>query len=557
MRQTVVDGVPVVVTPAPGPVQATLYFRVGQADETAATRGVTHLVEHLALHGLGPFDHRSNGGTGQTVTQFETTGTPDEVATFLTGVCRSLSALRLGRLDVERRVLRTEEAAREADLETVSARWRHGARNYGLISYAEFGVGTLTADAVDAWATSHFTRDNAVLAITGELPAGLTLPLPSGVRRPMPAASAILPVTPAYFPGPGGWLGVTSMVDRGTPASLYARLLHRALMRSLRTEAGLSYTTAARYRVGSAGRAEITAHADADAGHVEEAVDLFVRTLQSGDWIDEAELARAVQDARTAMAEPSFAAGATRRWAQDILCGLPPRTREDIAAGLKAVSLADVAEVARACWANALLMLPGVRAERYGCERAPMSSRAVPPGRRFAARDGGRAYLVVGKDGVGLADEGRYATVRYTDCVLLVRHTDGGRLVLGADGLGVPLEPEVFAVDAATLASVDAAVNPAVIVDRERDANDIPRPDRARRRDRRIRAAKVALHRFWHSRVAFPAATLTVMAFVLVALCAGSTGSGTGVLRVLVALGGLLAFLGGLLVWRHHRYAHW
>ena len=48
--RTTIDGIPVILAPGRDPrVTAGLAFRVGWADETLPTRGITHLVEHLAL----------------------------------------------------------------------------------------------------------------------------------------------------------------------------------------------------------------------------------------------------------------------------------------------------------------------------------------------------------------------------------------------------------------------------------------------------------------------------------------------------------------------------
>ena len=48
-----IGGLRTFFAPVDGPVHAALSFRVGTADETLATHGVTHLVEHLVLAALG------------------------------------------------------------------------------------------------------------------------------------------------------------------------------------------------------------------------------------------------------------------------------------------------------------------------------------------------------------------------------------------------------------------------------------------------------------------------------------------------------------------------
>jgi predicted Zn-dependent peptidase len=78
--RTDVDGVWTLWAPAQGSLRAGLVFRVGRADETLARGGLTHLVEHLALHNLGLSDHHYNGTTGQIATTFHTHGDPDHIA---------------------------------------------------------------------------------------------------------------------------------------------------------------------------------------------------------------------------------------------------------------------------------------------------------------------------------------------------------------------------------------------------------------------------------------------------------------------------------------------
>lgn len=112
IRTTEVDSIRTVLAPAPGPVTAGLFFRVGVADETLATAGITHLVEHLALHRHGVSDLHYNGATAATYTLFHVTGTPDEVVTYLNGVCAALRDLPVERLETERDILRRKPRPR-------------------------------------------------------------------------------------------------------------------------------------------------------------------------------------------------------------------------------------------------------------------------------------------------------------------------------------------------------------------------------------------------------------------------------------------------------------
>ncbi|GAB3942839.1 hypothetical protein GCM10027614_30590 [Micromonospora vulcania] len=216
-----VDGVPTLLAPTGGPMHAGLTFRVGTADETLGRAGITHLLEHLALAPLGLADYHVNGSTAQVFTTFHTQGSGADIAAFLTAVCGHLSDLPLARLDVEKEILRTEWSSRGAAATDDIPLWRYGARDYGLTSYPEWGLGALTADDLRQWAARWFTRENAVLWIAGgQVPAGLRLALPAGTRQPVPVASSALPRTPAYFVGGSRAVVLDSVVRRRTrPAS--------------------------------------------------------------------------------------------------------------------------------------------------------------------------------------------------------------------------------------------------------------------------------------------------------------------------------------------------
>ena len=95
IEQSTVDGVTAVFTQRPGPTVIGLSFRVGMADETLATRGITHMVEHLALHRAGLSDYHANGSTGGSVTTFHVGGKTERAVEFIELACRSLNDLPL------------------------------------------------------------------------------------------------------------------------------------------------------------------------------------------------------------------------------------------------------------------------------------------------------------------------------------------------------------------------------------------------------------------------------------------------------------------------------
>ena len=71
---TEIDGVPVVHGDEPGPLRASLIFRVGRTDEYLHANGITHLAEHLALYALGQPPHYQNGSVRTSVTSFASIG---------------------------------------------------------------------------------------------------------------------------------------------------------------------------------------------------------------------------------------------------------------------------------------------------------------------------------------------------------------------------------------------------------------------------------------------------------------------------------------------------
>ena len=149
IEQTVVDGIPTLVAPGNGAARGGITFRVGRADETLARSGLTHLVEHLALHRLGLTDYHYNGSTESTTTHFFSQGSPEDIGDYLNSVCAALADLPWHRLDMEKQILRTEAAGRSQSPAEPLLLWRYGARGYGLSSYPEWGLAEITA--VGGW----------------------------------------------------------------------------------------------------------------------------------------------------------------------------------------------------------------------------------------------------------------------------------------------------------------------------------------------------------------------------------------------------------------------
>jgi predicted Zn-dependent peptidase len=482
VSHTTTQGIPTLYAPAQGgEITAGLFFRVGRADETLATSGITHLVEHLALHRLGLTDLHYNGATANTYTLFHVTGSEQEVVAHLNAVCASLRDLPLDRLETEKEILRTEAAGRGQGANSQMPLWRYGAQGYGLSSYRELGTWNLTADQVRHWAATRFTRDNAVLWITSDrVPEGLDLTLPAGTRIPAPAATSALPVTPAYIHGDDGHVVFTSVLRRTTAASVFADVLGRALFQDLRQEGGYSYTAEADYSPRDAEFATLTAYADALPQKQDAVVGGFVDTLARlrAGRIEQAEL-DAVRGKILKMYDvPDLGAAALPSYALSLLLGHRILSPDQHRAELAAVTVDDLREVAREAWDSGLLQVPGRGADWAGFTLAPQYSAHAVTGSRHASLEDERVTLVIGAEGVSLLTPGGPVTVRYDAVAAMSVRPDGARSLTGHDGFCVSVEPTLYrGVGPDRIAAIDAAVPPGAVVRLPaRDPEDIPRP---------------------------------------------------------------------------------
>ncbi|MFJ3541519.1 M16 family metallopeptidase [Streptomyces rubiginosohelvolus] len=487
ITETEVDRIPTLLAPTSGggPVTAGLYFRVGAADETLATAGLTHLVEHLALHRHGVSDLHYNGSTAATHTHFVVSGTAEEVVAYLNGVCASLRDLPVERLATEREILRTEQAGRGRGPNHQLPLWRYGARGYGLVSYPEYGTLHLTADAVRDWAATWFTRDNAVLWITGDtVPEGLDLTLPAGRRQPLPVPTSALPVTPAYLTGGSGGVVLDGIVRRSTAAALFAEVLSRALFTDLRQKGGYSYTADCGYHPRDADHATITAFADALPQKQDAVVGGFIDVLARlrAGTIAEAELDSARAKFLKQYEIPDVGAAALPSHALNVLTGHENLTPDEHRAHLADVTVEDLREVARELYDSALIQVPGRGVDWAGFTEAPQwsgpSFGPEPLGTVHRSRASDAVSLAVGREAVTLSTPRGRISVRYDACAAMRVYPDGARHLIGFDAFVVEVEPTLFAkLTPDRMAVIDAAVPATAVVPMpERDPDEIPQP---------------------------------------------------------------------------------
>jgi zinc protease len=482
-----IGGIPALHAPATGPIHAGLVFRVGLVDEPLARRGITHLVEHLALHSIGVADHHYNGATGTEFTFFHMRGAETDVVTFLNSVCAALRDLPMQRLATEKEILRTEENSRDAAAGDVLALWRHGATGYGVAGYPEWGLAGITADDLTGWTARYFNRHNAALWIAGPaVPAGLALDLPDGERRPVPAAASALPVRPAWFPGDSNAVAWNAVIPRGAAAAVFAGVLERMLFRSLRQESGLSYTVEAGLSPRADGTTVVTAFADALPEKQGAVLGAFVEVLAGMrlGLIDEADVTAVVNRITGEVADAAAIGAHLPGQVFNLLTGRPvEKDKDELSNAVRAISRADVVAIAATAVADGLLMTPGRhRGDWAGFTAAPTHSDHVVDGvpqRRLGHRDDDdpEVVLTVGADGVTMVCDGEPATVRFDRCAAVLAWPDGARRLIGHDALQVHVEPTLFPDGPAVIAAIDAAVSPENrITLPARDPQSIPAP---------------------------------------------------------------------------------
>ncbi|MEV6978648.1 insulinase family protein [Kitasatospora sp. NPDC093806] len=477
MHHDLVDGVPVIWTETPGPLEATLMFGCGLKDETFRTLGVTHLVEHLAMSTLPRLHFDHNASVSLSITDFTCTGRPEQVVDFLARVCAALTALPLERIEQEAGVLAAEGSGVADPVTAELLSIRYGTQGLGLASFNGPGADRIPLDAVRETVARHFHAGNAVLALTGPPPEGLRLPLPPGprtARAPHPAPRTTRSSWHrADVPGPGLLLSC-SLDDQAM--LLAAHVLSQRLTDTARHQLGLSYDVDGTAVFVGPGRGERSIQLDVREGQEQRVAELLWHEAVrlATEEPTEAELADEREAAREFLTDPRTADLEVAERAADLLFGETHLDGETKLALQAEVTPAQVREAFAAAMETALLLVPcgverltlgrpdGSALPAGGCsERTalPVGSQYRPPllarARSGAAR---KVRLVVNADGAWWQDEeGLIHGFPFTE-VVGVEVQEGGRMLQGLGNCFVPVASELFAGLGRAIATIDAAV---------------------------------------------------------------------------------------------------
>lgn len=471
-----VDGVPLVWGSVEGPLAASLIFRVGRSDESLAWSGITHLVEHLALfrEGLSGAAPHFNGQVDDLTTAFYLHGEPEEVTGFLSRVTTNLATLPMERLVTEREILRSEAANRSLGGGYLSLlRWRYGPRTYGLAAYEELGLHRLGAEDVEGWAARMFTRDNAVLMLSGPPPVGLHLNLGQGQRvGPVPASSA-LPQLPAWYQEGEPGASSLSTVPRSTAANALRFVVEQRLRSRLRYDLGASYSPGVAYEPRDATDAHLFVAADAVPEHAHLVRREIAQVLQEVDVDDVvvADLATWGRGWGQALVEPGARRGWVHTQAMDVLLERPRLEFDGWADEIRALEPEDVVAVARSAHQTSLVRLGG-EFETGPADRAAAPVWSEPgstAGRDFeeirATPATATSHLVVGPDATAvLLDGPRRIEVRHDQVAAVLEWPDGKVTVIGNDAFSVQIDPRHWLDGPQAIADLRSRVSPEIFV---------------------------------------------------------------------------------------------
>lgn len=458
-----IDGVRVLWAPAPPPLRASLVFRVGMADETLPIAGTTHLIEHLALFGLGRRCYGYNGFTAPGRTSFVVAGDEAEVVEYLADVTTALSDLPLDRLEAEARVLRTEADGRGRNWAAAMLAYRYGARGFGLAGHREYGLEHLEAADVEAWASRYFNAGNAVLWLSGPPPANLRLHLPQGDHHEIPTPRPIPFAAPAWLHERTQGVGLALEARRSVALSIALRIGASRLEEKLRRDLGVTYHVASSWMplTGHLGHAVISA--DALPDHVDDAKTAFLATLEHLALLGptEKELNEDIASTRRGLNDPESVLGMLDfRATQELFLG-PVTTSAQLLAEMEALTTAEIGAALGEALETALLALPhGVEPPAAGFHAFPMWSEDRVRGWAHAAtRSGSFDRLVLGHDGASLiVDDARAVTVRFDQCEAALRWDDGSRGLWSYDGFYLHLRPWEWTSGEEMVKTIDGAV---------------------------------------------------------------------------------------------------
>ena len=481
-----IAGVPAFVVPdGPRVPVVGLTFRVGRADETAATSGLSHLVEHLALPATTatPFDF--NGTVDTLFTSLFASGDADDLREFVATTSGLLADLPEERLEIERRILVAEESTRSTGGARQALALRFGPVGHGLPGYFEYGLRRAEWPEVTRWASERFTAASAAFWLSGATidDLGLEFELPGGGRReepPVPREIDDLSTPAVYAAGSSVGVCLSLLADRRAATRLALDIYADALRERLRYELALSYSIEHDLHALTADVSHLCVTADVADEHIatwlEEATTILDQL--AGDGPSDEVLTRTKARYRRYDRDEPAATGWAAMCAEWELVGRPVPTHADQAADYDAVTTGAVAQALDDMRATLLALGPDGTPLPTGFTEYPVFSSARLGGRRHrpaSRRDRMRRHLrdvelFSSQDGVATVSDAGWVTAPYERTVLCIQGEDQ-RTLLTDDGFFLPIVSSAWTHGAELIDEIDRAIPADLVVP------DWPAPD--------------------------------------------------------------------------------
>jgi hypothetical protein len=424
------DGVATFWTETPGPYIAILGFRVGHWDESIPNRGITHMVEHLALHPLRQANYEFNGTVAGDHLLFWVTGSEADVAGFMEAVCAQLRALSCDRLETEAGVLRAEAVQQGTHFADSLLGVHFGPNGPGLVALPEMGYQLVGPKELQTWADRHCTRQNAVLVLLGPTRLSLRLALADGEHRPFRIPGPECGYRPKKLEAVGeqeAGICLAGLTPRSSDSALAWEILELRLAERLRHELGLVYSVACGYRPLDAQCAWLFAGVDASRAEdvmptAKEFMGVVRKMHREGPTEDELVRARARMRKEAEVDKIAFAQSEAQRAAFDWLFGYEASPWSLLLQEREESTPQSVRDAFREVIDHAMVVAPEPPKLRI-----PAREKEYPPplaGGKFRPRGGspeGIGRVVVGPEGISAEADARWINLRWNELVAVGR----------------------------------------------------------------------------------------------------------------------------------------
>lgn len=475
MDPLVVDGVPVIYRAAGGTTRATLSFRVGTADERLPQRGITQLLSYSAAAAGGIDSPAGLAKTSFTVTSFTFSGTAEDVAHEIGALCHSLRNLDPRLLERQRKLALGDVSSHSPEHSRL-LRVRYGPTGWGADVLPQFGVPSVQIDTLRDWSAAHFTTGNAIVAISGQMPTNLRIPLPIGNRRPVAELSSSSIAVPAVHRAAGvglsmgGVVQITSQADR-LATGILATAVRGRVVADIQQHLGIRL--GARTGALSLGRqlAHLAIWSDAVGGQEPRASDVTITALEAlvADGLPTPEVDFYRDRRRTSLREFAASSRGSHALLEQEAVGSLLGTEwslEQETTALQDISVDVLHRQAAEVLSSLVLILPeSVRPPRTFAEvgvpagSAPsgkmMRSRPAYGGLRREDRASPRR-LFLGAESLTLCSTtGPKVQIAWSDLRLTAQYDDGRRLLMDKSSQSIDLRPEEWLDHTAIQSQVD------------------------------------------------------------------------------------------------------